>query len=311
MLIVLIVASLAAIIYVSQFGYEDKKDTVKAPKPAEKETAAPRAVLPPAPGKQPEKNITTSPRSAAKKEKAVIAKIEKFPAASGQVAIIVDDIGHDLAALRELLKIDAGITFAVLPLLHHSRDAAEIINKAGREALLHLPMEPSSYPREKPGSGALFTDMNNKELLYQLEKNLASVPHISGVNNHMGSKFMEDKERLTLVFSALKKRNLFFIDSRTTAKSAAAAASAKVGLPMASRHIFLDNSRNYKEIYQILMDAAARAEKGNNQPLIIIGHPYPDTIRALRDAMKVFREKNIQVVPVSRVFQVKTEKGDS
>jgi len=172
-------------------------------------------------------------------------------------------------------------------------------------------MEPASYPREKPGSGALFTDMNDKELLYQLENNLASVPHISGVNNHMGSKFMEDKDKLSLVFSTLKKRNLFFIDSRTTAKSAAEAASAKTGLPIAARHLFLDNSRNYREIYQILMDVAARAETGGNRPLIIIGHPYPDTIRALKDAIKVFQSKNIQVVPVSRVFKTKTEKGDS
>ena len=76
--------------------------------------------------------------------------------------------------------------------------------------LLHLPMEPLSYPKEKPGTGALFTDMNDEEIVFQLEKNLASVPYVSGVNNHMGSKFMADEEKLMPVFKQLKKEGFVF-----------------------------------------------------------------------------------------------------
>jgi len=71
------------------------------------------------------------------------------------VVIIIDDIGHDMKPLRDLLLIDADITFAILPLLRHSREAAETLHKAHRETLLHLPMEPLSYPDDQPGSGAL------------------------------------------------------------------------------------------------------------------------------------------------------------
>ncbi len=174
---------------------------------------------------------------------------------------------------------------------------------------MHLPMEPQSYPKDKPGAGALFTDMSHEEVVMQLEKNLDSIPHVKGVNNHMGSKFMSDEHKLTTVFRQLKKRNLFFIDSRTTPDSKTAAASEKVHLTVASRRIFLDHERDYAKIYRILKDAAEAPAGGG--PLIMIGHPYPETIRALREAARVFREKGVVVVPASQLIKKNAEKGAS
>ena len=73
-----------------------------------------------------------------------------------RVAIIVDDIGNDLASVDELLALDVPITFAILPHCTHSVDAARVLHRAGREVLLHLPMEPHGYPEQKPGAGAVF-----------------------------------------------------------------------------------------------------------------------------------------------------------
>jgi hypothetical protein len=216
------------------------------------------------------------------------------------VAIIIDDIGYDLNAARELLKIDVNLTFAILPMLAHSREAAEMFHKASRETLLHLPMEPVSYPREKPGEGALFTDMNDEEIIMQLKKNIVSVPHISGVNNHMGSKFMLDEQKLALIFRELKKNKLFFVDSRTSPDSKTVSAAKSTGLKIAERQIFIDHQRDYKEIYGILVKVA---KSDDRSPKIMIGHPYPETIRALKDAAKVFKENGVSIVPVSEIIK--------
>lgn len=325
LLIFLIVLSVAVIIYVVQFGEEP---VGVSPPPVEKKGRQPPKALVP---KQPleklvkEKPVKETPKEtvaekpvrqkpdlgkpAVQKEKIVVSKIGKIPLPQRHVAIIIDDIGYDLAPLRELLKIDADITFAILPLLSYTESAAEMLHKAGRETLLHLPMEPLAYPKEKPGNGALFTDMNDAELISQLEKDLASVPHISGVNNHMGSKFMADEEKLVLVFKQLKKNNLFFIDSRTTTDTQTLAAARKTHVRVGSRKIFLDHHRDYNQIYKILMDMANN--KDNGAAVIMIGHPYPETIRALRDAHKVFREKGINVVPVSKLINSKESGGAS
>ncbi len=301
-MIALIILSSAAILSVIMFHKEEpvavKELSVKKKQLSERKVASKHKVVQerPAPVKE-----------AREKEKTVIAKIIPPAVPSKYVAIIIDDIGYDMKALSELLKIDAQITFAVLPLLSHSRAAAEAAHQANREILLHLPMEPHDYPQDKPGAGALFTDMSDEEVVIQLEKNLSSVPYAIGVNNHMGSKFMSDEEKLTIVFKQLKKRNLFFIDSRTAHDSKAVAASRKVHLTIASRRIFLDNERDYSKIYRILMDVALPPT--GHAPVIVIGHPYPETIRALRDASKVFREKGIMIIPVSELMKKKHNSG--
>ncbi|NTW76959.1 MAG: divergent polysaccharide deacetylase family protein [Syntrophaceae bacterium] len=305
LLILLIILSIAAIMYILQWKEEPAE--IKPPKKEAKKTEKIKTGLPEPEKKKKPKEVAVVPKSLPEKEKEketiVEPKIKKIPSQRRQVAIIIDDIGNDLKPVRELLQIDADITFAVMPFCSHTREAAETVHRARREILLHLPMEPASYPREKPGKGALFTDMNEEELLFQLNKNLASVPHISGVNNHMGSKFMGDEKKLTLIFDRLKAKNLFFIDSRTTPNSKASTVAKKAGLPLASRKIFLDNNRNYNEIYKILAGVARDTEAGNISPIIIIGHPHPETIRAIKDANKILREKGVVVVPVSKLVK--------
>jgi len=293
LLIFFIVVSVAAIVYV--LSVQEQKPQTEKGKQATKITEQKQSPA----IKRTEKIIAPEK----KKEKQVVAKIEKTPLPKKQIAIIIDDIGHDLKSVNELLKINGDITFSILPFLTHSREAAEISRRSKKEILLHLPMEPVSYPADKPGEGALFTDMNDKELLHQLDKNIDSVPYVVGVNNHMGSKFMVDKEKLVLIFGRLKKKNLFFIDSRTAVNSQAVAASKVVGLPFAERKIFIDNNRDYKEIYNNLMSAANY--NNDSSPLILIGHPYPETIQALRDAVKELRKKGIIIVPVSQILKAK------
>jgi hypothetical protein len=328
-LVALIVLSLAAIGYVIVFDREEpvavkerpvkKKQTSEPVAPPKKvQTETPRekpALLKEAREKEKAGEAGDAPPAplvAARppgKEKTVIAKIVPPALSVRQVVIIIDDIGYDMSAVRELLKIDAEITFAVLPLLSHSRAAAEALHQANREILLHLPMEPRSYPKEKPGAGALFTEMSDEEIIFQLDKNLSSVPYAAGVNNHMGSKFMSDEGKLTTVFTQLKKRDLFFIDSRTTNDSKASEVSRKVHLSIASRKVFLDNERDYSKIYRILLDAALAP--AGSAPVIMIGHPYPETIRALRDASIVFREKGVSIIPASQLLKKNATRGAS
>ena len=275
-LIVLIVLSIAGIIYVSLFQEETRevKETKKVAKQITKKTGKVKS----------NKSKSLSVKSAPLRE----------------VAIIIDDIGYDLNAAKTLVKIDADLTFAILPFQIHSREAAEMFHKAKKEILLHLPMEPVSYPDEKPGEGALFTEMNNEELIFQLKKNIAAVPYVSGVNNHMGSKFMINEQKLTLVFKELKRENMFFVDSRTSAETKTIPAAKQTGLKVAERKIFIDNNRNYNDIYSNLINVA---KSDDVSPKIIIGHPYPETVRALKDAVKVLREKGVTIVPVSQIIK--------
>lgn len=216
-----------------------------------------------------------------------------------KIAIIVDDIGYNQLPMGELIKIDAPLTFAILPHCPYSISSAEDLHRAKREILLHLPMEPLYYPRANPGKGALLLRMDSEELLRQLDDDIDAVPYISGVNNHMGSRIMADEEDLTIIMREMRKRNLFFIDSRTTSDTRGEKIARNTGLPYLSRNVFIDNDQDYEATLKILLNLSSSGEK---KPVVVIGHPYGTTIRALKEAVPLLKQRGVAIVPVSHLL---------
>ncbi|OPY06737.1 MAG: Divergent polysaccharide deacetylase [Syntrophaceae bacterium PtaB.Bin038] len=213
------------------------------------------------------------------------------------VAILIDDIGYDPEALRRLLAIEAPLAFSVLPHTPHARSSAEAVHRARREVLLHLPMEPHGWPERDPGRGAIFASMTEREIRRTLLDDLESVPHARGVNNHMGSKLMEERDPIRTVFRVLQEKGLFFVDSLTTEASVGPALAAECSIRFARRDLFIDDavdrSRAAIRLEQLLDDRETWSE------LLLIGHPYPETVSALEEAIPRFRAAGIRVVPLS------------
>lgn len=218
-----------------------------------------------------------------------------------KVAIIIDDLGYNNGNAEELLKIDAPLTFSIFPQGPYSRSLAQKAHSMGRDVMLHLPMEPYEYPQKNPGNGALLLDMDNEKLLKKLGADIGSVPFIKGVNNHMGSKFTEDKEKMRVILNELEKRDLFFLDSRTSKNTVGYSIAKEMGLKVAERNIFLDNDQDLKSINAQIYKLAKLSLK--NGSAIGIGHPHPATIKALKQMIPELKAKGIEVVPVSQLVK--------
>jgi hypothetical protein len=162
-------------------------------------------------------------------------------------------------------------------------------------------MEPMDYPQYNPGTGALFTFMTADEFRAALAKDLAAVPHISGVNNHMGSFLTQDREKMEIVLAAIKERRLFFVDSRTTPKTVAYDAAVKLGVPALERNVFLDNEANVESV-KARIDELIKKAKAEGIALGI-GHPRPATIKALKEMEKRLTGSEVQVVPASGLLK--------
>lgn len=218
-----------------------------------------------------------------------------------RVAIIIDDIGFDRKIADALNRLDKNITFSILPGSPFGRSVAASLHEKGSEIMLHLPMEPEQYPEVDPGPGAIMSYMNPDEVLTQLRKNLDILPHIRGVNNHMGSKITADSAKMHQIFTVLKIRNLFFIDSVTSRKSRCRSSAALLQIPFGQRDVFLDNIQEPEYIrkqIQELMEAARR-----HGTAIGIGHPYPATYLALEQIISELRSQ-VQIVPASSLVAV-------
>jgi hypothetical protein len=139
--------------------------------------------------------------------------------------------------------------------------------------------------------------MNEEEIRRQIREDIEAVPYVSGVNNHMGSRFMENKEKLNIVFNQISEDGLFFVDSLTTRHSKGKELAEKIGLRFTSRDIFIDNNQDFTIILQNFMNPLKKRNRWRT--LIIIGHPYPSTISALKEAVPKIKAEGIDIVPVS------------
>lgn len=220
---------------------------------------------------------------------------------SPRIAIIVDDIGYDRAVVKKFLSLNLPITLSMLP---KSPFAKSILGEARKnyvEIMLHQPMEPFEYPRINPGPGTLLTSMTPDELVRQLIQNLDEMPFVSGVNNHMGSKMTANASNMRQVFSILKQRNLFFIDSRTTEKTVCRPSADLLQIPFGERDVFIDHLQDStfikKQLYELVRIATEHGDA------IGIAHPYTKTYQVLKTALPDLKQK-VQFVPVSEIVRV-------
>lgn len=217
-----------------------------------------------------------------------------------RLAIIMDDLGRDLGSARTLLGIDLPVTFAILPGEAQAARVARLAHQQGREVLIHIPMEPRSYPVIDPGDDALLVEQGPEELRRRFQIYLQQVPHASGANNHMGSRFTEHAEGLATVFAEMKQAGLFFVDSITSPKSVALAGARQSGLRAVGRDLFLDNVQDVERIAAEIRKLVAVAEKRGQA--VGICHPYPQTMEALRREAPFLRAR-VEVVPVSHLLR--------
>jgi polysaccharide deacetylase 2 family uncharacterized protein YibQ len=218
-----------------------------------------------------------------------------------KIALVIDDLGGEHLIARELLEWDLPLTFSILPFTPYGKTIAREAHQKGKEVILHVPMEPHGYPKVRPGEGALLQGMNEESLRQQLAKDIEAVPYIKGVSNHMGSRLMEDPEKVKIILSELKRKRLFFLDSRTTPQTVGMNVAQGVGLKAMERSLFIDHSLDEEDIKRKIEKLISLSL--SNGKAIGIGHPHPSTIKSLKEMIPKMKEKGIEVVPLSAVME--------
>jgi polysaccharide deacetylase 2 family uncharacterized protein YibQ len=215
-----------------------------------------------------------------------------------RIAIIIDDLGYGSDTDFSFFQLELPLSFSVLPYGPFTQSIARKARKEGCELILHQPMEPKNYPSVKPGPGGLFLSMEANKIRQVLGQNLRLVEGARGMNNHMGSSFTEDREKMLIVLNELKKRHLFFVDSRTTKNTVALDLARGIGLPAARRRVFLDNNLAPKAM-KIQMERLLSMSRQLGSA-IGIGHPYKETYQLLEQYGPKIK-KEFHVVPVSEL----------
>jgi polysaccharide deacetylase 2 family uncharacterized protein YibQ len=268
-------------------------------------------VVPPAPASVPEPEMP-APAPPAKKTPAPepvvpVKTLEPQPSASlapgetTRLAILIDDGGNNSAHGDRILALDNRLTLAILPNTPFAAEIAEKGAQKGFEIMLHMPMETDSTTVQSV-PGTVFTRMEKGEIQKLTNAAIDQIPHVVGINNHTGSKFTSDREKMGYVLEVLQSRGLYFIDSVTIHTTVAFDIAREMGVPSGRRDVFLDDSTDIASVrrqFAILLETVQQQGSA-----IGIGHfQCSATAKVLAEEIPKLAEAGIELVHASELMQ--------
>lgn len=219
------------------------------------------------------------------------------------LSLIIDDLGQSLPRDRRVLGLPGPVTTAIMPDTPHAAEFARQAHRAGKILILHMPMDPATGPF------AWHPELPQEELQKRLEAAFQAVPYTSGINNHMGSRMTSQRPAMAWLMGELQRRNKFFVDSRTSAQTVAAAEAQKIGLASVSRDVFLDDERTEPAIAQQLQTAIKLAHKQGSA--VMIGHPYPQTLAVLERELPKLKAQGIEWIDIKSMISLRSNQAMS
>jgi hypothetical protein len=117
----------------------------------------------------------------------------------------------------------------------------------------------------------------------------------------MGSKMTTVSSQLHQIFSVIKKRDLFFIDSRTTADTLCKPSAHLFQIPFAEKDVFVDHIQKPDFIRRQLHLLVQIAH--SHGIAVGIAHPHTVTYEVLRDILPELKKKAI-LVKVSEIVHI-------
>ena len=275
-----------------------QKNTVpeKSVAPDKKKTASKKNSVPEKPAVPDKKKAVQKVQPAAKPEKP-----RKPVPYAGNLTFVFDDAGHNLDQLEHFLRLPFPCTIAVLPGLRYSSESARRIRKAGKQVILHQPMQ-SVDLHINPGPGAVTPGLSAEQIKNIVRKNLEEIWPVAGMNNHEGSLMTADEAAMSAVLDVVAEKHIFFLDSRTTARSVVAKVAKEKNMAVWERAIFIDNDKSRAAMEtQIKKGLSIARQKGS---AIMIGHVFTiELAELLTEMYPALIEEGFSLSEIAQVAQ--------
>ncbi|MEN6477928.1 MAG: divergent polysaccharide deacetylase family protein [Rectinema sp.] len=219
----------------------------------------------------------------------------------GTMIIVIDDSGYSLSQLDAFLKLPFPLTIAVLPGLPDSAEAARRTLLAGKELILHQPMQ--ALGGQNPGPGAISLDMTPEAAKAVVAKNLDELPGAVGMNNHMGSAVTRERLLMDPVLSLAKERGIYYLDSLTAPDTVVREASLGLDMQPWERDVFLDNAGDRSSILNALTEGKHTASSKGSA--VMIGHVWStDLARTLMEVYPQLVAEGYSLSTISRYMML-------
>ena len=191
---------------------------------------------------------------------------------AAELAIVIDDVGyHQIRGMRAI-ALPGPVTIAVLPHAPHTANLVHQASRSGKDIIVHQPMQAHPSKHASRERRTLMLDMHEQDFASMTAAALDAVPGRIGLSNHTGSLLTAHRAPMQQLMTMLRQRDLFFLDSRTTAATVALQVAREQGVPAVRRDVFLDHDPSPAAVH-LAFERALHIARRNGRA-VLIGHPY-------------------------------------
>lgn len=217
------------------------------------------------------------------------------PVSGSKVAVVIEGLGLSQTATEAAInRLPTNVTLAFSP---YARDLKRWIDRAkakGHEVLIEVPMEGKGFPAEDPGPLGLVTVLETKDNAERLELILKEAAGATGIYDGQGSRFRESEEHINAVFTALKDKNLFYVQGRPGVRVGEAT------VPTATVDVVVDE-RPFRAAVDARLDYVERLAKYQGSSVAVMS-AKPVSYERLALWIEQLAAKGVNLTPVSGVL---------
>lgn len=205
-----------------------------------------------------------------------------------KLTIIIDDISHKYQ-LNQIRALPFKVTPSIFPPSKMNVNSQKLAIGL-KHYMVHLPLQSGSRAMNR-FENTLFVSDSSKKIANRVAEIKRLFPTIKFINNHTGSTFSKNYNKSKILYKELMKRGITFVDSRTIQNSKFKKISKEFNRRYYHNSHFIDNRLNVNSILKEIKRGISIARQ--NGSAIIIGHPHPQTFKALKLAKKYLKQVSV------------------
>lgn len=215
-----------------------------------------------------------------------------------RIAIVLTGMGLNSMVSKAAIKDMPGeVSLAVSPYADNVQNWVNRARSRGHEVLMHVPMEPDTYPMDDPGPHTLLTGVEPQTNIDRLHWVMSRATGYAGLVNFMGTRFTEDQSAIQPVLTEMLKRGVYFLDNNTADDSQVSTVAARLNMPLSVNSVVIDDIPTAKRIDDMLGEVTRIARRDGQ--VVAMAAAYPITLERLKKWIETLQARGYVLAPVS------------
>jgi uncharacterized protein len=216
------------------------------------------------------------------------------------IAIIVGGLGLSTSETQNVLSLPIDVTMGFSPYALDMAKFADTAYNNGYEVMINLPLEPVEYPDDDPGELALLSHLPVEENKKRINFIISQFLKCKGLYSVESQKFTRSIENDKMLLNTLKDQQKIFVFTNDTGSTVLQQIAQQTNYNLITNDSIIDQVASTDAINENLQNLEKLAKQ--NGYAVGYANPYPITVDILKNWIPSLKEKNIKLVPISKIY---------